>query len=1023
MVSLTEGAIATACHVEEPIRAELFGIERLEQHAESLAAAERTIERPTKGRDLLPRVRENGRVLLTAYHDVVKAVGEKSEITLAEEWFLDNFYVVDEQLREIRDHLPESYYRRLPKIAAGHLAGTPRVYGLTWAYVAHTDSRFELETLQRFVRAYQRVQPLGIGELWAVPIHLRMALVENLRRLSQLIVGSRQERTQADEVADRLLGLSGRPAENTEDVLHGLDDTPLARAFAVQLVQRLRDQDTSITPALDWLDRRLGVQGTSSSEVVAQEHHAQGAANATVRHVISSMRWMSSIDWLEFFESVSLVDEVLRTAPVFPAMDFATRDEYRKQIELLSRGSGRSEMEVAREAVLLARNATEEKLQAPDPGLESDASGRESTLSGVPERAEEDPGYSLVSKGRRVFERRLGFRAPLRLRALRVCRAHAIAGYLGGIAALTSLQLCGLLFIARSAGAGPWSLVLLAILGLVPASEIAVSLVHRLIPALLPPRRLPKLELAQGVPPELRTLVAVPALLTTLANLEEQLERLEVHYLANPEGHLHFALLTDWADAPRDRMPGDDELVAVLAEGIERLNARYESPPGGGARFLLLHRRRLWNEQEGQWIGWERKRGKLHELNRLLRGATDTTFVPIHGRPPGVPEGVRYVLTLDADTRLPKGTAYRLVGAMAHPLNRPRFDRAKGRVVEGYAVLQPRITPSLPTGPGSTTYQRIVSGPGGVDPYAAAVSDVYQDLFEEGSYTGKGIYDVDVFEAALEGKVPENALLSHDLFEGLFARAGLVTDVDLFEEFPSNYEVAARRQHRWVRGDWQLLPWILGHARDAAGRKPRTRIPAPGRWKMVDNLRRSLVAPASFLLAVAAWTLPSVPALPWIGLFVGSVAVPALIPVLDGLIPRRRGISKRSHLRAVADDVLVALSQTFLALTMLAHQAWLMADAVVRTLGRLYVTNQSLLEWVPAAQAAYGVDLRLRAFYRHLRWGVVLAVLAGVLVVVLESGAWPVAMPFLLLWALSPVVAWRMSLPLPGAPGASSRRS
>jgi cyclic beta-1,2-glucan synthetase len=344
-------------------------------------------------------------------------------------------------------------------------------------------------------------------------------------------------------------------------------------------------------------------------------------------------------------------------------------------------------------------------------------------------------------------------------------------------------------------------------------------------------------------------------------------------------------------------------------------------------------------------------------------------------------------------------------------LNRPRFDRAKGRVVEGYAVLQPRITPSLPTGPGSTTYQRIVSGPGGVDPYAAAVSDVYQDLFEEGSYTGKGIYDVDVFEAALEGKVPENALLSHDLFEGLFARAGLVTDVDLFEEFPSNYEVAARRQHRWVRGDWQLLPWILGHARDAAGRKPRTRIPAPGRWKMVDNLRRSLVAPASFLLAVAAWTLPSVPALPWIGLFVGSVAVPALIPVLDGLIPRRRGISKRSHLRAVADDVLVALSQTFLALTMLAHQAWLMADAVVRTLGRLYVTNQSLLEWVPAAQAAYGVDLRLRAFYRHLRWGVVLAVLAGVLVVVLESGAWPVAMPFLLLWALSPVVAWRMSLP------------
>jgi cyclic beta-1,2-glucan synthetase len=1010
---VSASVVAVPSPVEEPIRAELFGIERLEQHAQSLAAAARTTERPSKGRDLLPRVRENGRVLLTAYHDVVKAVGEKSEITLAEEWFLDNFHVVDEQLREIRDHLPASYYHRLPKIATGHLAGTPRVYGLAWAYVAHTDSRFELETLQRFVRAYQLVQPLGIGELWAVPIHLRMALVENLRRLSQLIVGSRQARAKADELADRLLGLSGRPAENTEDVLGRLDDTsfPLARPFAVQLVQRLRDQDASIMPALDWLNRRLSAQGTSPSEAVTQEHHAQGAANATVRHIVSSMRWMSSIDWLEFFESVSLVDEVLRTAPAFPAMDFATRDEYRKQIELLSRGSGRSEIEVARGAVLLARNAAEENLQALRSAMDSDGSESEPRLPGVPERAEEDPGYSLISKGRMDFERRLGFRSPLRLWLLRVGRAHAIAGYLGAIAALTALQLCGLLFITRSAGPGPWSLVLLAVLGLVPASEIALSLVHRLVAALLPPRRLPKLELAQGVPPELRTVVAVPAMLTSLADLEEQLERLEVHYLANPEGHLHFALLTDWVDAPRERMPGDEELVAALAEGIERLNARYEGPPGGRARFLVLHRRRLWNAQQGQWIGWERKRGKLHELNRLLRGATDTTFIAIDGRPSAVPEGVRYVITLDADTRLPKGTAYRLVGAMAHPLNRPHFDHGKGRVVEGYAIMQPRITPSLPTGPGNTTYQRIVSGPSGVDPYAAAVSDVYQDLFEEGSYTGKGIYDVDAFEAALEGKVPESVLLSHDLFEGLFARAALVTDVDLFEEFPSNYEVASRRHHRWVRGDWQLLPWILGSARHAVGQKPIARISAQGRWKMVDNLRRSVTAPSSFLLAVAAWVLPGVPPLPWTALFVGSVAVPAFIPVLDGLLPRRWGISKRSHLRAVANDIFVALSRTFLGITMLAHQAWLMADAVVRTLGRLYVTNRNLLEWVPAAQAGHGVELSLRAFCRYLRWSVVLAVLAGLLVVVVEPGAWPVATPFIFLWALSPVIAWRMSLP------------
>ncbi len=984
--------------VEEPIRAEIFGVERLEQHAESLAAAHRTAGKLPKEPDLLSRVRENARVLLAGYRNIAGTVLAKHEITPAAEWILDNFHVVDEQLRGIRDHLPGSYYRILPKIAAGHLAGYPRVYGLAWAYVAHTDSRFEMETIQRFVHAYQRIQPLTIGELWAVAIHLRVALVENLRRLSQLIIHSRQERARADEVADRLLGLNGRPAEDPDQVLSGLGDAPLARALAVQLVQRLHGQDASIMPVMAWLEKKLGAQGTSTDEVVAHEHRAQAAANVTVRNIITSMRWMSSIDWPEFFESVSLVDEVLRTAPGFAAMDFATRDEYRAGIELLSRGSGRSEIEVAREAVRLARSAAREN-------------GPAETLPGVPERAEEDPGHYIIAGGRKVLERMLGFRVPLRIRLRRAYRAHAMTGYLGGIAALTALPLSVLLFLTRGAGADAWSLALLGILGLVPASGIAVSLVHRLVPFLVPPGRLPKLELARGVPPELRTLVVVPTFLPRQIDIDEQLERLEVHYLANPEGHLHFALITDWSDAPDEKMPGDQDLLASLADGIARLNSRYGSPPGGGERFLLLHRRRLWNDREGKWIGWERKRGKLHELNRLLRGAGDTSFVPINGRPPAVPEGVRYVITLDADTRLPMGTARRLVGAMAHPLNRPRFDPRIGRVVQGYAILQPRLTPSLPTGPASTIYQRIISGPGGVDPYAAAVSDVYQDLFGEGSYTGKGIYDVDAYEAALEGKVPENTLLSHDLFESLFARAGLATDVDLFEEFPTNYEVAARRNHRWVRGDWQLLPWILGRARDASGRMQTAGIPLHGRWKIADNLRRSLAAPSAFLVAVAAWILPAVPPLLWTGLFVGSVVVPTVIPVFDGLLPRRWGISKRSHLRAVGHDISVALMQTLLALTMLAHQAWLMADAIVRTLGRLYVTKRNLLEWVTAAQAGYGADLRLRIFYWHLRWGVFLAIGAGMLFIMFKPGAWPVAMPFVLLWMLAPVLAWRISVP------------
>src|ERR1019366_7965789 len=284
---------------------------------------------------------------------------------------------------------------------------------------------------------------------------------------------------------------------------------------------------------------------------------------------------------------------------------------------------------------------------------------------------------------------------------------------------------------------------------------------------------------------------------------------------------------------------GDDELLAIAVDGIARLNKIHGPTPDGGERFLLWHRKRVWNESEGKWMGWERKRGKRRELNQLLRGGVNTTFLPIGGRPVQAPGGVRYVITLDADTRLPRGVACRLVGTMAHPLNQPRFSARVGRVVEGYGIVQPRITHSLAPDRDKSLFQTWFSGPSGIDPYASAISDVYQDLFHEGSFTGKGIYDVDAFEAALAGRVPDNTLLSHDLFEGIFARAALASDIELFEEYPSHYEAAAARQHRWVRGDWQLLPWIFGHGRAASGKRRSVSIRAIGRWKMFDNLRRS----------------------------------------------------------------------------------------------------------------------------------------------------------------------------------------
>ncbi len=981
--------------LEEPIRGELFSSERLEHHAESLAAAQPVTTTLQKGRRLLPRVLGNGRVLLDSYRAIAQAIREERAITPAAEWLVDNFYIVEEQLREIDDDLPPGYYRDLPKLADGPLQGYPRVYGLAWAFVAHTDSRFDPETLGQFVRAYQRVQPLTIGELWAVAITLRIVLVENLRRLAERIVHGRAARQEADMVADSLLGLGGRSIEPAATALRRFEGAPLATAFAVQLVQRLRDQDPVVTPALHWLDERLAAQGTTADEIVRVEHQQQGAMNVTVRNVITSMRLMSTFDWAEFFESVSLVDAMLRADTDFAALDFATRDAYRHAIEELSRGSQHTELEVARRTVLHTKRCRVTAQGA----------------SNLPGDRREDPGYYLIAQGRVAFERELGFHVPIKTWLLRFYLTQATSRYLGTIAIVSGLILALFLFNAGAAAVSAMGLFLVGLLALVPASDLAIALVNREVMALIRPRALPRLALRDGVPAELRTLVAVPTLLTGQTQIAEQIERLEVHYLANPDGDLRFALLSDWTDAPLETMPGDDELLAATVEGIARLNRRYGLAPDGGERFFLFHRRRGWNESEQKWIGWERKRGKLHELNRLLRGATDTTFLLTGSQAALVPSGIRYVITLDADTRLPRGAACRLVGALAHPLNRPRFDPHVGRVVEGYAVLQPRVTPTLPTDRESSLFQRIFSSPGGIDPYASAVSDVYQDLFGEGSYIGKGIYDIDTFEAALAGRAPENALLSHDLFEGIFARAGLVTDIEFFDEFPSHYEVAAARQHRWARGDWQLLPWILGHARDASGARVLSTISLINRWKMLDNLRRTLSAPAAFLALIAGWTLPFASPVTWTTFVFATIALPPLLPVLTGLIPHRRGIAKRSHLRAAGTDLVLAVSQVALTVTLLAHQAWLMSDAIVRALVRVYVTRRKLLEWMTAAQAKSGSDLTLGSTYYRMRGTVALAAIAGILVAIGQPASWLVATPFVLLWALSPVVARWISLP------------
>jgi cyclic beta-1,2-glucan synthetase len=977
------------------IREVIFSSERLESHAQSLAKAQAIRAYPQKGRPLLDRLAQNEASLLVSYQSICGAVSVGAAITPAAEWLIDNFHQVERQVREIRTDLPPGYYRQLPKLAEGPFERYPRVFEIAWAYVAHTDSRFDVVSWCGFLRAYQEVQYLTIGELWASAITLRLVLIENLRRIADRVVYSRNERSKADELADRLLGVDGRNAEPSATIEMELERTELPDAFLVQLIHRLRDQGAAAESLLTHIDKLLTVSGRTVEDSVRDEQERQIAANATVRNIITSMRHMSDVDWTVIFERINLVDGVLANGCCFREMDFPTRDMYRTAIEELARGSNLGELEVARRAVQIG-------VQASSDSLESD--GRRT-----------DPGYHLCGGGRVEFEVAIGFRARPQVLVGRFYRALGIGGYVGAGVIVAGLLLA-LPIIAHAEANAEWIwLGLLGTLGAIPALDAAVALVNQGITHRFGATQLPGMELKDGVPKSLRTLVVVPVLLTTRQALDQLIGRLEIHYLASQIGDLQFALLSDWTDAPSETAEGDEELLQATAEGIARLNHQHGPAPGGD-RFLLLHRRRVWNESQRRWIGWERKRGKLHELNRLLRGAFDTTFISTDGHPPRVPQNVRYVITLDADTMLPRDTVRRLIGKMAHPLNQPRLDNATNRVIEGHAVLQPRVTAALPIGAEGSLYQRAFASLGGIDPYAAAMSDVYQDLFEEGSYTGKGIYAVDAFEAALADRTPDSTLLSHDLFEGVFARAGLASDVEVVEAYPTRYDVAALRYHRWARGDWQLLPWILGWSvLLGEARKRSAMMPASGRWKMVDNLRRTSSPIICLLALMAGWLLPFDAAVIWTVFVLGTIALPSFAPVLAAtIVPRNASLSLRHHIRSILTDFRGAFLQFMLIIVFLAHQAWLMSDAIIRTLWRLFITRHDLLEWTPASQASIGRKPTLLAYYRWMQGAVFIGLAAPVAAWISGDQTWLIAAPLGILWIVSPAIAYWVGLPSSG---------
>jgi len=977
----------TAAAAEKPLRDELLSIERLEERAHALAARF-TVDPSSRraARSVFPRFDDNARVLRDAYRALADDVHQGEFVTPSGEWLLDNYHLVAGEIRQVRHNLPRGYYRELPKLASREQAGNARVYAIAVELIRHSDSRLDRQQLVRFLESFQTVAPLAIGELWAWPSMLKLALIENLRRLADELLAARAARRAADAYVARIDAAGKGEAPPLPRVLH--------TAHVVQLLQRVREYGPRLSGVRRGLEDHLAMGAMTSEEAIRSEHQREAAAQVSVANVITSLRLCSQLDWSQYVEAVSLVERVLQRDPasVHGRMDFPSRDRCRQAVEELAERTGEAQVRVALRAVESARQAAE---------------------SEGPSARAAHVGHHLIGKGRRGLEADVAYRPGLVKAFRRSAFAQATSVYLGAIALLTAALVGAGVAYAHHQRGSIQEQIVVALLLLVPASQVAIAFTQRLAARLVPPRPLPRLDLTSGIPDDARTLVVVPTLLTSVRGVEELVEHVEVLALGNLDPRIHFAILGDYVDAAAREMPEDAAILAAARSGVEALNARLGE--GRGDRFFLFHRARQWNAGEGTWMGWERKRGKLEELNRLLRGATDTSFDVQVGDLAILPS-VRYCITLDSDTRLPRDAAKKLVGIIAHPLNRPHFDPTCGRVTEGYAILQPRVSVTTSSAAGSL-FARIFAGHTGVDPYTTAVSDTYQDLFAEGNFTGKGLYDVDAFMAALDGRVPDNALLSHDLFEGVHARTALVTDVEVVDDYPSSVLAHARRQHRWARGDWQILAWLLPFVPTRAGLR-RNRLPLISRWKIFDNLRRSGVAPATVALLVAAWTvLPGSPLL-WTAAVLAGIAFPIYPLALEALSGPPRRQPWRIFLRELSEDTKTALARITLQLTFLANDAYEMAHAILVTLSRLALTQRRLLEWeTAAASAARGADLARatgpRSFLVAMAASPAIAV-ASLLVVSFarRPGALLAAAPALALWAVAPLVAYRLSQPI-----------
>lgn len=972
-----------------PLRSELFTKEQMRQHADQLASHHR-LDYNKAPEQLLKRLSENEEVLVKVSDLLQDAVKNKQRISPAGEWLLDNFYLIEEQIVTGKRYLPKGYSIGLPRLTDGASAGLPRVYDIALEIISHSDGHVDISSLSNFIAAYQKKNQLTIGELWAIPIMLRLALLENLRRVAARIAIDRIDENLANNWADKMLQVAEKDPKSLVLIIADMarSNPPMVSAFVAPLAQRLQWKGAEISLALSWLDQHLSEKGLTINSMMLFENQQQAANQVSMSNSINSLRFLAKMDWREFVETMSVVEETLGEDlhATYIKMDFYTRDSYRHVVEKIAKKSALSEKEIATIAINLAK---------------------ESSLNDPKDLRRAHVGHYLIGKGRVETEKKAIIKPGHKQAFRKFINKRQSAFYIIGCLLLT-FAIAFLLFIkADSDGLQQGLFPALIVLLLITSSQLAIAIINWVTTLLVHPKQLPRMDFSSGIPGDCQTMVVVPALLVNVHQVEKLVDDLEVRFLANRDPRLSFALVTDYKDSKEETAVDDEALTDLVQKRVTELNKKYGRLYND--LFFLFHRPRRWNSKERAWMGWERKRGKLVELNQLIRRNVKQGFSLIVGEE-RVYSNVKYIITLDADTQLPREAAWKLVGIMAHPLNHALYSEKKNRIIDGYGIIQPRIAISL-HGAERSLYTRMHENDSGIDPYTRVTSNVYQDLFGEGSFIGKGIYDVDVFEKILNKRFPENKILSHDLLEGAYTRCAFASDVQLYEEYPSRYRVDMNRRHRWIRGDWQIANWFLPFVPNFERRLNKNPVSALSRWKIFDNLRRSLVPIALLILLVSGWTILGSPWF-WTLCVTAIVILPSLVASGWDILRKPDDTLLKHHFKNSAEAIYRNILQAVFTLVCLPYEAFISLDAILRTGWRMLITGRKLLEWNP-----YGFDQNseyknLFAVYISMWIVPVVSLTIFTYLVLYTPVTLLISFLFLAVWILSPAIVWWLSRPL-----------